>query len=74
MPFSGVINNQLTRAERSRLDNTIDNALFKIDRYLPRAPTDVAERGAGSRTRCARAFATAANNWNGETARPAAPI
>ncbi len=30
-------NNQLTRAERSRLDNTIDNALFKIDRYLLRA-------------------------------------
>ena len=28
--------NQLTRAERSRLDNTIDNALFKIDRYLLR--------------------------------------
>jgi restriction system protein len=26
--------NQLTRAERSRLDNTIDNALFKIDRYV----------------------------------------
>jgi restriction system protein len=31
--------NQLTRAERSRLDNTIDNALFKIDRYLNRAVT-----------------------------------
>jgi restriction system protein len=29
--------NQLTRAERSRLDNSIDNALFKIDRYLGRA-------------------------------------
>jgi restriction system protein len=27
-------NNQLTRAERSRLENTIDNTLFKIDRYL----------------------------------------
>jgi len=38
--------NQLTRAERSRLDNTIDNALFKIDRYLARAPSDVAERAA----------------------------
>lgn len=25
--------NQLTRAERSRLDNTIENALYKIDRY-----------------------------------------
>ena len=33
--------NQLTRAERSRLDNTIDNALFKIDRYISRA--DAAE-------------------------------
>lgn len=28
--------NQLTRAERSRLDNTIRNTLFKIDRYLER--------------------------------------
>jgi restriction system protein len=28
--------NQLTRAERARLDNTIDNALFKVDRYLER--------------------------------------
>ncbi len=28
--------NQLTRAERARLDNTIDNALFKVDRYLGR--------------------------------------
>ncbi len=28
--------NQLTRAERARLDNSIDNALFKIDRYLLR--------------------------------------
>jgi restriction system protein len=28
--------NQLTRSERSRLDNSIDNALFKIDRYLLR--------------------------------------
>lgn len=25
--------NQLTRAERSRLDNTIDNTLFKVERY-----------------------------------------
>jgi restriction system protein len=30
-------NNQLTRAERSRLENTIDNALFKIDRFLARS-------------------------------------
>jgi restriction system protein len=28
--------NQLTRAERARLENSIDNALFKIDRYLQR--------------------------------------
>jgi restriction system protein len=28
--------NQLTRAERARLDNTIDNALFKADRYAGR--------------------------------------
>jgi restriction system protein len=26
--------NQLTRAERARLDNTIDNALFKAERYV----------------------------------------
>ena len=25
--------NQLTRAERARLDNTVDNALFKVERY-----------------------------------------
>jgi restriction system protein len=36
-------NNQLTRAERARLDNSIDNALFKIDRYLLRLdPEDTA--------------------------------
>jgi restriction system protein len=28
--------NALTRAERARLDNTIGNALFKVDRYLER--------------------------------------
>jgi restriction system protein len=28
--------NQLTRAERARLDNTIQNALFKIERYATR--------------------------------------
>jgi len=28
--------NQLTRAERARLDNTIRNALFKIERYVER--------------------------------------
>ncbi len=36
--------NQLTRAERSRLDNSIDNALFKIDRYLVRAEASEAAR------------------------------
>lgn len=35
-------NNQLTRAERGRLDNTIQNALFKIDRWLDRL--DAGER------------------------------
>ncbi|MDG3003756.1 restriction endonuclease [Paludisphaera mucosa] len=34
--------NQLTRAERGRLDNSIENALFKIERYLSRV--DAAER------------------------------
>ncbi|WP_165222705.1 restriction endonuclease [Aquisphaera insulae] len=29
--------NTLTRAERIRLDNSIENALFKVDRYLHRA-------------------------------------
>ena len=33
-------NNQLTRAERSRLENTIDNSLFKIDRFLAHAGAD----------------------------------
>src|SRR3954471_6147175 len=28
--------NQLTRAERARLDNTIRNALYKIERYVDR--------------------------------------
>ncbi len=35
--------NVLTKAERARLDNTIDNALFKVDRYtetLPEADRD----------------------------------
>jgi len=31
--------NQLTRAERARLDNTIDNTLFKADRYAARLDT-----------------------------------
>lgn len=39
--------NQLTRAERARLDNTIDNALFKVERYLTRLdPIDRAEHEA----------------------------
>jgi restriction system protein len=33
-------NNTLTRAERSRLDNTIDNTLYKIDRFLGHAPPE----------------------------------
>jgi restriction system protein len=36
--------NQLTRAERGRLDNTIDNALFKIDRYRQRASGSIDTR------------------------------
>ena len=35
-------NNQLTRAERSRLENTIDNTLFKIDRFLVRSAAEEA--------------------------------
>jgi restriction system protein len=38
--------NQLTRAERTRLDNTIDNALFKIDRYLGQLAADQREPAA----------------------------
>ena len=33
-------NNVLTRAERTRLENTIDNALFKIDRFLVNCPAE----------------------------------
>ncbi|WP_435021204.1 restriction endonuclease [Tundrisphaera sp. TA3] len=32
--------NHLTKAERLRLDNTIENALFKIDRYVDRLDDD----------------------------------
>ena len=35
-------NNQLTRSERSRLENTIDNTLFKIDRFLQQASPQTA--------------------------------
>jgi restriction system protein len=35
--------NQLTRAERARLDNSIDNALFKMERYVGRS-RDVPDR------------------------------
>ena len=38
--------NQLTRAERTRLDNTIENTLFKIDRYLERTDPDERLRSA----------------------------
>src|SRR5262249_18784991 len=39
--------NQLTRAERARLDNSIDNALFKVDRYLLRLdPEETAQHEA----------------------------
>jgi restriction system protein len=45
--------NQLTRAERTRLDNTISNTLYKLERYLERAePADrarAAERVEGLR-------------------------
>jgi restriction system protein len=37
-------NNQSTRAERARLDNTIANAMFKIDRYLSRIPAPASAR------------------------------
>lgn len=36
--------NQLTRAERARLDNSIDNALFKVERYVGRLSGDERER------------------------------
>ena len=36
--------NALTKAERLRLDNTIQNALFKVDRYLERLEDDNADR------------------------------
>src|SRR3954451_17850044 len=36
--------NQLTRAERARLDNTIQNALYKIERYGERLSGDERER------------------------------
>jgi restriction system protein len=38
--------NQLTRAERTRLDNTIENCLFKIDRYLGRTAPAGTEQAA----------------------------
>ena len=36
--------NQLTRAERTRLDNTIENTLFKIDRFLDRTDPALRQR------------------------------
>ena len=38
--------NQLTRAERTRLDNSIENCLFKVDRYLERTDPAGREQGA----------------------------
>ena len=38
--------NQLTRAERTRLDNSIENCLFKIDRYLERTDRGLTEQPA----------------------------
>ena len=68
--------NQLTRAERSRLDNTIDNALFKIDRYLSRIAAPLAaDRGGGrcdAQTRSARLARDADERTT--AAWPAAPI
>jgi restriction system protein len=39
--------NQLTRAERARLDNTISNALYKVERYVDRL--DILERADADR-------------------------
>ena len=47
----------MTRAERTRLDNTIENALFKIDRYLERTDPRGAARARLPRwPRCGRAI------------------
>ena len=66
--------NQLTRAERGRLDNTIENALFKVERYAaarrpgrrarPRREVRDAPRGGPRGPRARRAA---------PTARPAGP-
>jgi restriction system protein len=40
--------NQLTRAERSRLENTIENALFKVERYLAGCEETTRGRWAGT--------------------------
>jgi restriction system protein len=40
--------NTLTRAERARLDNTIRNTLFKIDRYVERLDGDDRDRAEAS--------------------------
>ena len=52
--------NQLTRAERTRLDNTIENTLFKIDRYLDRTDPALRQRLRPRLPACDRRFATAA--------------
>lgn len=49
--------NQLTRAERIRLDNTIRNALFKVERYLPWV-AEPDRSAAESRTRAIRDVVT----------------
>ena len=36
--------NQLTRAERSRLDNTIHNTIFKLERYVQRLGTPLRDQ------------------------------
>lgn len=38
--------NQLTRAERTRLDNSIENCLFKMERYLERTDSARTQRAA----------------------------
>ena len=66
--------NQLTRAERTRLDNTIENALFKIDRYLDRTDVALRQRLAPEVAACAAGrFATGARRSSGCAPRRAGP-
>ncbi len=66
--------NQVTRAERSRLDNTIRNALFKVERYLERL--DGPERRGPMRSveRSGRQPAKGANVSKGSSGKRTAPI